>query len=243
MNFDRPTLVTLTAPTASGKSFLLNELTNRGIFDRIVSTTTRPPRKGEQQGVDYDFVSLQTSIDLEKIGGFFELIEFNGVRYGVTHIEMQGKMNGTQAPAVVLEPQGLKIYEEKCREHGWDIFKIYVHVEEGMRIQRLHQRVLSQVWETIDSIPGPIGGSYDRALFDIGVEGAKGMAAKAIGEYHRRMLGLAEERRWQQVTEWDAIVPGDNVEKAISMIEQGIKWRNRRRAEPQAIGKVDLPLA
>lgn len=242
MNFTNPTLVTLTAPTCSGKSYLLNKLTDGGGFSRIVSTTTRPPRKGETQGIDYDFISLQTSLEIQRAGGFFELIDFNNVRYGVTHEEMQQAMARKEPPIVILEPQGLQIYEEKCREHGWDIFKIYVHVEENLRIQRLLERVLGQVWQSIDSVPGPIGGNYDRTFFDLGVENAKSSSAKAINEYHRRMLGIVEERRWMNVTSWDVIVPGDDTVKAVSMIEQGIKWRNRKVAPPQAIGQVSLPL-
>ena len=188
--FTRPTLVTLTAPTASGKSYLLNQLDRRGIFSRIVSTTTRDPREGEREGIDYFFIRPETSRKMEEDECFFELIEFNGVRYGVTHVEMEQKIYGGKAPLVVLEPQGLEIYTQKCYEKGWDIFKIYVHVQESVRLDRLLRRTLGDVWSAIDSVSSIPNGRYSNTFADVACETAKKKAAKAIGEHHKRLIGL-----------------------------------------------------
>ena len=56
MKFDRPTLITLTAPTCSGKSYLVDILHREHGLQKILSTTTRDPRQGEIQGIDYDFI-------------------------------------------------------------------------------------------------------------------------------------------------------------------------------------------
>lgn len=245
MKFDRPTLVTLTAPTCSGKSYLLNELTARGIFSRIVSTTTRQPRQGETHGFDYYFISDIDSREMEREGLFFELIEFNGVRYGVTNEEMEKKMQSGSAPIVILEPKGLQIYEQKCLENNWDIFKVYVHTVESERIERLLRRTIISIWDDIDHSLGKPGAvsRYQDAFHAVAAEEIKSGIPGHIKQLQSRLMSiLGDERRWQNVTTWDAIVPGDDVEKAISMIEQGIKWRNRKRAEPQAIGAVKLPL-
>lgn len=243
--FNNPTLVTLTAPTCSGKSFLLNELTSRGQFSRIVSTTTRPQRPGERAGVDYDYISVFKSIDMENAGEFFELIEFNGTRYGVTNDQMERAMACPQAPVVVLEPQGLAIYEQKCRERGWDIFKIYVHVTENVKLQRLLQRGLTELWQVVDDLAQPQSSVSSRAaaLQAVAAEEAKKQVSKILSEQHRRMVSITgDERRWSNVTNWDAIVPGDDVDKAIEMIQQGVKWRNRKTSAPVATGAVTLPL-
>ena len=42
--------------TASGKSRVVNELVKRG-YKKIVTTTTRPARKGEVDGIDYNFIT------------------------------------------------------------------------------------------------------------------------------------------------------------------------------------------
>lgn len=232
MNFTQPTLVTLTAPTASGKSFLLNQLIDRGVLSRIVSTTTRAPRTGEKEGVDYYFISEEQSRQMEGRGEFFELITFNGVRYGVTHTEMQAKMTGSLPPVVVLEPQGLLIYEQKCREQGWGIMKVYVHVTESLRLERLLQRTLSDVWSVIDSVACVPYSRYSQAFMDTSSDNAKKKALKIINEHHVRLIGIAEERRWSNVSSWDVIVPGDDVDKAIEMVKHGIVRRNQKLAEP-----------
>lgn len=245
MKFDSPTIVTITAPTCSGKSYLLNELVARGIFSRIISTTTRAPRQGEVHGVDYYFISEQDSCEMEREGLFFELIEFNGTRYGVTNEEMEQKIQADKAPIVILEPRGLQIYQQKCIEHGWDIYKIYVHTVESKRIERLQRRVISDIWDEIDQSLGRPGAvsRYQDAFHAVTVEELKSHIPGHIKQLQTRLLSITgDERHWQNVTTWDAIVPGDDIEKAIKMIEHGIKWRNRQRQEPQAIGAVKLPL-
>lgn len=247
MKFNNPTLVTITSPTASGKSYLLNQMVGSGAFARIVSTTTRTARPGEVEGVDYYFIDEVTSRRMEANDEFFELITFNGVRYGVTLAEMLVKMApGAPPPVVILEPQGLDIYTRKCYDLGWDIFKIYVHVPEPVRLSRLLQRTLKDAWAAVDDAllgTGTVRPSrYADAFAATATDAAKTRVAKAITSHHQRLVGVEEERRWSNVTTWDTIVPGDDVEKAIEMIEQGVRWRNQRRAAPRAIGAVELPL-
>lgn len=240
--FDRPTLVTLTAPTCSGKSHLLNALTAEGRFSRIVSTTTRAKRPGEVDGVDYHFIDTETSRKMEANGEFFELITFNGTRYGVTNDEMETKMTGDAAPIVILEPQGLEIYQQKCREHGWDTFSVYVHVTEKVQLDRLLRRSLQASWRSVDAL-NPAPGRFTQIFFETGSEETKKALASVIGEHQRRLLSITgDERRWLNMFTWDAIVPGDSVEKAAEMIGTGIKWRNRKNGAPLAIGQVRLPL-
>ena len=232
LKFDTPTLVTITAPTASGKSYLLNQLIDQGVFSRIVSTTTRERRDGEKEGVDYYFISEGQSRLMEDKDEFFELITFNGTRYGVTHAEMDGKMALAAAPVVILEPQGLQIYKQKCAERSWQVFSIYVHVTENVRLERMLQRVLAEAWASIENSAFIPGSRYSHTFADVMADSAKKRVAKAINEYHRRMIGIADERRWSNTAVWDAIVPGDDTEKAIAMIKQGIEWRNRKNSAP-----------
>ena len=239
MKFDRPTLVTITAPTCSGKSFLLDAMTKRPtslktglpmedwepLFERIVSTTTRPPRAGEQNGVDYFFMSTHDSIEMEQNGEFAELIEFGGTRYGVTKHEMATKMKGELAPIIILEPQGLAAYEQLCRENGWEIFKLYVHVEEALRIKRLNERTSIDVRDAVHD-------AYEKTERNVMYHiPALEAAEKLIATHTKRLLSITgDERRWINVTRWDAIIPGDDVTRAIKDIEIGIKWRNSQNA-------------
>lgn len=227
MKFDKPTLVTITAPTCSGKSYLLDLMTKADpLFSRIVSTTTRPQRTGEIDGFDYHFISVDESKRMEVDGEFAELIEFRGTRYGVTREEMGDKMHGELAPIIVLEPQGLKIYEQMCWDNGWQIFKIYVAVEESMRLKRLNARTSIDVRNRLlDLYRSSETGIMLQVL-------ALEQVEKFINVHTDRVLSITgDERRWLASNYWDLIIPGDDVERAVGDIERGIGWRNHRNSQ------------
>lgn len=205
----KPTLITLTAPTCAGKSIILSQLLKNG-YQRIVSTTTRAQRVNEIEGEDYYFISESESLALEKAGAFAELVTFLGVRYGVTHQEMENKKTGKPS-VVILEPGGVAKYEKYCVENGWQIYKVFVEITESVRIERLNQRTASEIskCEPNDSI-------FCNEI-------------QSIVETHTKRLFsiITEERRWSSMNRWDAVVPGYDVEKAIEMIEFGLSKRNK----------------
>ena len=67
-------LFILSGPSGAGKSTVGSSLINflgRDKIRRIVTTTTRPPRAGEVDGVDYFFASKEKFISKIKDGVFF----------------------------------------------------------------------------------------------------------------------------------------------------------------------------
>lgn len=80
----RPLLVVLSGPSGAGKDSMLDELERRGHrFHRVVTCTARPPRDGEQDGIDYHFVTDTEFDDLIKTDGLLEHAVVYGRRYGV----------------------------------------------------------------------------------------------------------------------------------------------------------------
>jgi guanylate kinase len=74
-----PLLVVLTGPSGAGKDSLLAELRSRSDSYHIaVNATTRQPRAGEQEGVDYYFVTKQ---EFQRMIGENELLE-HAIVYG-----------------------------------------------------------------------------------------------------------------------------------------------------------------
>lgn len=222
MNFNKPTLVTITAPTCSGKNFLRDVLEQDLDFARIVGTTTRAPRAGEINGQDYHFLDEETSQRFEDSGLFAELIEFRGVKYGVTKGEMKAKMAGPKTPVIILEPNGVQIYRGICKDLGFDIFTIYVHAVETLRLERLLRRTL------ID---------YSRCVRNVDSENV------IKTHLSREQSIIGEERSWSNTCLWDAIVPGDNILEAVQMVQQGIKYRNSRNEAPSPYVDVNLEAA
>lgn len=204
--FVRPTLVTITGGTCSGKTFLRSQLELQENFgwERIVSTTTRPARAGEREGYDYYFIDEAESLKLEQQGLFAELVTYRGVRYGVTVNEMFNRFAHVNAATVVLEPEGVEMYKRVCRKLGLDIFKIYVTVPDELKLDRLRKRLGENIMADVD--------------FD-----------QAKAEYDSRKAAInGPERNWIVSNTWDAVVPGDDVEKAIGMIRLCVEWRNKR---------------
>lgn len=229
--FDLPTLVTLTAPTCAGKNFLLEALIDQLGFERIVSTTDRAARAGEIEGVHYNFISTEQSKKLEAQGDLAELVTYNGVRYGVTHREMEAKMSTGRPPLVILEPKGIEIYQKYCSSKGWQLFKIYVETQESIRLERLVSRTTADILTRLNKnattftvgesvgLPLSITPDYDIA-HDI---------QKIISVNNKRMQAIIEqERGWSHTNRWDVLADGTNVTKALEQVRAGVANRNKR---------------
>lgn len=120
MSKKRGYIIILVAPSGSGKSTMARRLLND--FDNIrfsVSATTRPPRDGEQHGVDYYFLSrdeFQTKIEK---GEFLEWEEFyNGYRYGTLRLDVEKQLDSGHSVLLDIEVLGAsnikKIYKNEA---------------------------------------------------------------------------------------------------------------------------------
>jgi guanylate kinase (EC 2.7.4.8) len=76
-------LIVISAPSGAGKTTLCNGLVSRfPALKESVSYTTRQPRPGEQDGVDYHFVSIERFKQMIAENGFAEWAEVHGNFYG-----------------------------------------------------------------------------------------------------------------------------------------------------------------
>jgi guanylate kinase len=86
-------LVVIAAPSGAGKTTLVHQLlTNRPGLVRAVTCTTRPPRNGERDGVDYYFFSPAEFERRLTAGEFIEHATVYGYSYGVLRSELLGKL-------------------------------------------------------------------------------------------------------------------------------------------------------
>jgi guanylate kinase len=78
-------LFVITAPSGAGKTSLIDALMRDDPTLSIsVSFTTRPPRRGEKNGIDYHFVDDKTFLAMRGRGEFLESAEVHGYRYGTS---------------------------------------------------------------------------------------------------------------------------------------------------------------
>lgn len=95
-------MIILVGESASGKSSIEKEMVDKYGYKKIVSYTTRPPRKGERNGVDYHFINELTFDYMKAEGMFAEIGEYNGWRYGTA------KEDCTNDKIAVLTPHGMR---------------------------------------------------------------------------------------------------------------------------------------
>jgi guanylate kinase len=120
--------IIIVGPGGSGKDFLRKKMVERG-FEYGVSFTSRPPRDGELEGVDYyyrdeNFFNFNSDI-------FLELQEFNGWKYGISKDEFSVKN------LFILSPAGIKSLPKSFREES---FVIYLNPPAEIRRKRLEGR-------------------------------------------------------------------------------------------------------
>ena len=78
-------LFVITAPSGAGKTSLIEALTRADPSLKLsISYTTRAPRPGETNGVDYHFVDDAEFLAMRGRGEFLESAEVHGYRYGTS---------------------------------------------------------------------------------------------------------------------------------------------------------------
>src|SRR5215471_14039438 len=84
----QPLLILLSAPSGGGKTTLCRELlAARPDIARAITCTTREPRPGEQEGIDYFFLEARDFLKRVQAGNFLEHATVYGHSYGTLKAE------------------------------------------------------------------------------------------------------------------------------------------------------------
>ena len=99
----------VTGPSGVGKGTLI-----RGLLERMpelglsVSATTRGPRPGEQDGVDYHFLTPEQFQVRVEAGDFVEHADYSGNRYGTLRSELERRLADGNGVVLEIEVQGAR---------------------------------------------------------------------------------------------------------------------------------------
>ncbi len=127
---ERKKRIILVGKAASGKDHARKLLQELGLTYQP-GYTTRPPRSGEVDGIDYHFISPE-SFDMADRSFFYETVSFNGWNYGTSVEQFH-----TSRSVFIMTPSGVsKIAEEDRRES----LIIYFDIPEDVRRSRLSKR-------------------------------------------------------------------------------------------------------
>jgi guanylate kinase len=107
----------ITGPSGVGKGTVI-----RGLLERLpqlelsVSATTRAPRPGERDGVDYHFLSDEEFDRRVAAGDFLEHARYSGQRYGTLRSELRRRTEAGTPVVLEIEVQGARQVREAMPE-------------------------------------------------------------------------------------------------------------------------------
>ncbi len=138
----------ISAPSGGGKTTVCERmLAANANITRAITCTTRPPREGERDGVDYFFLAAEDFLRRVQAGNFLEHATVYGNSYGTLKSEVLGKLRAgkdvlltvdvqgaaairTQAESdpeleralveVFLTPESLSVLEQRLKKRGKD---------------------------------------------------------------------------------------------------------------------------
>jgi guanylate kinase len=124
-------LLILVGASASGKSDISKILIDDYGYKKMVTTTSRNPRPGEVNGVDYHFISKKVFENRIKKDRFLEWVNYNDNYYGTP------KKGATIDKILIVEPDGANhIYKHEIK----DTVIIYLETDEDTRKTRMLDR-------------------------------------------------------------------------------------------------------
>ncbi len=124
-------MIILIGASASGKTTIAKHLTSNFNFKKFVTTTTRTPRDGEINSIDYNFVNLNTFNDMIKNNEFIEYTFYNGNYYGTE------KKSISDNSVLIVEFDGLKAFKTL---NNPNIISYFLKSDEHSRILRMRER-------------------------------------------------------------------------------------------------------
>ena len=130
-------LIIFSAPSGCGKGTMLEQILKDDNFCVSVSATTRNPREGEKDGVNYHFLSSEEFMERIDKGDFLEYASYCDNFYGTLRSEVDTMLEKGKNVILEIEVQGALKVMKKC-PNALSVFIAPPSVKELRR--RLHKR-------------------------------------------------------------------------------------------------------
>ena len=145
-------LIIISGPSGVGKDTIIDALRRResdrgqvGQRHYVITCTTRAPRAGEVDGVDYFFISREEFLRIRAARGFLEANEVHGNWYGSPRDQVRDALVAGRDVILKIDVQGARVVKEQVSE-ALLIFVIPPSLEE------LFERLRARATETAEQL-------------------------------------------------------------------------------------------
>ena len=123
-------MLVLVGKSASGKTEAAKLLVTKYQMEKLITCTTRAKRAGEQNDIDYHFLTEEQFLEKIQNDEFIEYQRYNNCYYGSL------KSDVSDNKVIILEPLGI----QKYKEQGIPFYAIYLDIDKETRFNRMLKR-------------------------------------------------------------------------------------------------------
>lgn len=154
---DAKKLIVITGPAGSGKTSLRDYVIDKYHAAKVITHTTRAPRDGEQNGIDYYFENNESFNQLHLL----EHVKYSHAKYGSSMEGINEAWTKNDLAIIVLDTLGAATYKEKLGDQAIVLF-VQVNdpvilrermIKRGDDIERVNQRISSNEYKRDIEIP------------------------------------------------------------------------------------------
>ncbi|NLN50891.1 MAG: AAA family ATPase [Acholeplasmataceae bacterium] len=124
-------MIILVGASASGKTEVAKQLVMNFGYKKCITTTTRTPRQGEEDGVSYHFVSKEEFKKLKMDNAFVESATYQNEYYGTQKKDLITK------GIIILEPNGANALIDYLKEKA---LVVLIYSPKRLRKERMIKR-------------------------------------------------------------------------------------------------------
>lgn len=156
-NSSRNILLLVSAPSGAGKTTLCQGLLDSNPnLTRAITCTTRAPREGEVDGVDYYFLDANTFQNKVHSGEFLEHATVHGNSYGTLKSEIISRLDSGKDVLLNIDVQGEQAIRKKALENdvlGPALVTLFLVTSDMIELEsRLRKRGLDSEHVIVDRL-------------------------------------------------------------------------------------------